>query len=552
MKKIFYYLMGAVVAFGAMACQNDIDENVTPGEGGNGEKVSFVAEIGDVTRVAIGDKEDGKYRITLDENDVLIAQYYKSDTEEWSTAYTFETTDGKNFSCETPGVSELIGKQVTINNRAVTSFCSLCGVDGFQLRANVASFGDNSNITLEVAHAVLMFESEYDVTFNTTTDGFFSIGMDCPNKQPDDNQNSITIPASEGVHYIAVNGGKEADLSYSIDDVECKEITTTFEGGKLYNLGTLEKPSAWSVVGGFQDWDAANGVKMYMEGDYFVARNVANLNGGFKFVKDASWDVSKGAKTGSARIGNRWYKVGDNNITLTDADKYDLYLHKDLEKYVIVEAGSALPEENYDYKVYMLNTINWATTNLYCWYNEDNKDTQCTGEWPGTASTTKVTFGEYEYVAFTPTGAADKYIKVIFNNGSAQTKDLSTSEIFDRDMFFEVHSKSAGKPARYIVNPESPAKAKSYTIKVKNENSWAGLNIHYWDSVAESSWPGVAMTLEGDRYVYTFGSEFDGESVDMLFNYNGDANKTNDLTDIALTCDRYFTIKKDSKEVWWE
>ena len=52
MKKIFYYLMCAVVAMGAMACQNDIDTDITPNENG-GEKVSFVAEIGEATRVAL-------------------------------------------------------------------------------------------------------------------------------------------------------------------------------------------------------------------------------------------------------------------------------------------------------------------------------------------------------------------------------------------------------------------------------------------------------------------------------------------------------------------
>ena len=34
MKKIFYYLMCAVVAMGAMACQNDIDTAITPNENG--------------------------------------------------------------------------------------------------------------------------------------------------------------------------------------------------------------------------------------------------------------------------------------------------------------------------------------------------------------------------------------------------------------------------------------------------------------------------------------------------------------------------------------
>ena len=357
MKKIFYYLMSAVVAFGAMACQNDIEDNVTPGEGGNGEKVSFVAEVGDVTRVAIGDKDDDYgYPITLDENDVLIAQYYKSDTEEWSTAYTFRTTDGKNFSCETPGVSELIGQLVTINNREVTSYCSLCGVDGIQLRANVASFGDNSNITLEVANAVLMFESEYDVTFNSTGD-LFCYDSECGMLNPANNVNSLKIPASEGVHYVAVNGGIPTTFSYSIDDVMCKEITTTFVAGKLYNLGTLDKPSAWNIRGGHNDWSTTAN-PMYLEGDYFVARNMTLTAEGFQF-NQGEWDKQIGAyqeyeqEVAKAPVGE-WYQSQYNhdsykgNIMVEDVNKkYDIYLlNSETMAYFYIAESGALPTFN--------------------------------------------------------------------------------------------------------------------------------------------------------------------------------------------------------------
>ncbi|MBQ8334790.1 MAG: hypothetical protein IJY45_01200 [Tidjanibacter sp.] len=370
MKKIFYYLMSAVVAFGAMACQNDIEENVTPGEGGNGEKVSFVAEVGDVTRVAIGDKVDGKYRITLDADDVLIAQYYKSDTEEWSTAYTFETTDGKNFSCETPGVSELIGKEVTINNRAVTSFCSLCGVDGFQLRANVASFGDNSNITLEVANAVLMFESEYDVTFNSTGE-LFSYDSECGLlNNPANNVNSLKIPASEGVHYVAVNGGIPTTFSYSIDDVMCKEITTTFEGGKLYNLGTLGKLNTeWELMGGWEgsEWTTKF---LYNEGynNIFVARNV-NVTADSEFLIRLyqSWDDKVALYEGSSAAVDYWYDAKKNsedgkfntNIGIAKG-VYDIWFDQQTYSFMIATKGKT---PAFYSVIGTINNGNWDTDN---------------------------------------------------------------------------------------------------------------------------------------------------------------------------------------------
>lgn len=347
MKKIFYYLMSAVVAFGAMACQNDVDENVTPGEGGNGEKVSFVAEVGDVTRVTIGNKEGSKYRITLDENDVLIARTY--DQGEWGTPYTFTTTDGDNFSCETPGVSELIGKEVVIYNGNDNTYCSLCGINGISLNAAVNPFEANSTIKFTIGSAVLMFESEYDVTFNTLTDGFFSICMDCPNKQPDDNQNSITIPASEGVHYVAVNGGIPTTFSYSIDDVMCKEITTTFEAGKLYNLGTLGKLNTeWELMGGWEgsEWTTKF---LYNEGynNIFVARNV-NVTADSEFLIRLyqSWDDKVALYEGSSAAVDYWYDAKKNtedgkfntNIGIAKG-VYDIWFDQQTYSFMIATKG---------------------------------------------------------------------------------------------------------------------------------------------------------------------------------------------------------------------
>ncbi|MBQ5930837.1 MAG: hypothetical protein IIX00_01100, partial [Tidjanibacter sp.] len=162
MKKIFYYLMCAVVAMGAMACQNDVDTDITPNENGS-EKVSFVAEIGEATRVDIGEKVDGKYPITLDDEDTLIVQLFNGG-ELGGTEYTFTTTDGKNFECTTTGVSELLNQVVYVYYNHL--FCSMCGIKGIDLNG-IGTLSEGEKISLGVASPVLMFESDYAVTFNS-------------------------------------------------------------------------------------------------------------------------------------------------------------------------------------------------------------------------------------------------------------------------------------------------------------------------------------------------------------------------------------------------
>ncbi len=56
-------------------------------------------------------------------------------------------------------------------------------------------------------------------------------------------------------------------------------------------------------------------------------------------------------------------------------------------------------------------------------------------------------------------------------------------------------------------------------------------NVHYWGGSSESTWPGVAMTTatgsDGNTYKV---AKIDAASTGVVFNTNGDSNKTSDLT----------------------
>ena len=346
MKKLFYILASAVVALGAMACNNEFDENTATN--GNGEKVSFVAEIGDMTRVSIGAKDDTKgYPITLDADDVLTVQLHNGG-ELGGTEYTFTTNDGQNFECTTTGVSELLTGEVYAYLGEEDTFCSFCGLDGIGLSGIGNLSGDNAKIKLEVSTAVLTFESSMDVTFKATDSSLFSCHSTCggSNYNPNEGYAEITIPAEDGVRYVAVSGGYENyTFSYSIDGIECKSIDINFQPGKIYNLGTLGKLNKeWELMGGWQgsDWTSKY---LYNEGynNIFVARNVqVKNNSAFLIRLYNSWDDKVALYENTEATVDYWYdakKNSEDNKFNTDinisAGTYDIWFDQQTFSFMI-------------------------------------------------------------------------------------------------------------------------------------------------------------------------------------------------------------------------
>ncbi len=547
--------MSAVVAFGAMACQNDVEENVTPGEGGNGEKVSFVAEIGDVTRVAIGDKDDVYgYPITLEADDVLSLRAYDQGEEKWGDPYIFTTTDGKNFSCEADGVSELIGKQVRIHNGdGNDTYCSLCGIKGINLSTIVDPFEANSTIKLDVANAVLMFESEYDVTFNTTTNGFFGITTDCPNKQTGDNHNSITIPASEGVRYIAVNGGKEADLSYSIDGVECKKIENyLFEGGKLYNLGTLEKievvetktvylvPDWWTTdeanFYAYYWFDGGNGnVLMTAEADGTYKGEIPLKATGMKFVR-LNPDYDSFGWNDETITDRVWNETDD--LVLPEGDKNYFYIQHNcwqVKDFVPVAATT---------KIYFYPDADWAQAGAWfaAKFGEEWKKLE------DDAANTGYTVYSCEYTGDAQT--VDFYrmdpAKTALSEESMWNKKTGIAmPEGDKNCYYSTGWKETGATAGYWA-ALPVVKTTTINVTAYNYSSWDASSIYLYAFAtpnAAVAWPGVKMTAgSGKTMTATIEVKyFEGDQVTFIVNNNSGAQTANGAYDIASDIEFYFT-----------
>ena len=147
--------------------------------------------------------------------------------------------------------------------------------------------------------------------------------------------------------------------------VKTYSSSATFERNVIYNMGTIgtdadsaEPVAPWAVAGAFNDW-SSDANPMTLQGDYYVLKNVTKLNffdgddegtdndHGFKFVEnEKDWRGGKGEVDASAW---EWvYEQDGVNIYVKDALEtaaYDIYLNPETRKYVVVPAGTAMPED---------------------------------------------------------------------------------------------------------------------------------------------------------------------------------------------------------------
>ncbi len=208
MKKIFYILTAAVVALGAMACENEGLENVAPEVNGNVESLSFTAAI-DNSRVAL----EGLNNVWV-KGDVVEIDGFEFVCQE----------DGVTFVGEGDGIRALIGKEVTAwYNETIDSSK---GVAGASLKGTGVLKEDGSaKLTFALQSALLKYTTAETVAFTGTA---LSAGF--------------TPSNNDGVQYIPVKADENLSVSYSVDGVTCKSITTNFEAGQIYNLGELTAP----------------------------------------------------------------------------------------------------------------------------------------------------------------------------------------------------------------------------------------------------------------------------------------------------------------------
>lgn len=347
MKRFWTIFAVALVALGVTACSEGADEQTTPAT----EGVSFYASVnmGADSRATLEKDDEGVWNTIWEGNETLAVT-----TADWSKIYSFTNSvaEPNKFTCTEEGAESLIGQQVQIvNPNAMDNVNSAKGADGINFWAQT-TFGSGATVTLETYQcAMLRYSSASEVTLtsaNASGQGMFSNG------QMDYSMTEITLPAGEEVFVPVLLG--TYTLSYSIDGAKVGTMSITTKEGKLYNLGTLDKPfvaekSEWGVVGELTGWTDNSDIAMYTTptANLFVAKNItiteAQVYTGFKIRNKGNWDgLNYGRRYYDYIMSNHWTSawVNSSDLYFTEAGSFDIYfqqINNDEAKIWLMKAG---------------------------------------------------------------------------------------------------------------------------------------------------------------------------------------------------------------------
>ena len=160
-------------------------------------------------------------------------------------------------------------------------------------------------------------------------------------------------------------------------------------------------------------------------------------------------------------------QTADINGVVLDQDHY-FVINADLS--YTMDGETPAPPTPSEIKIIAdVTATGWTNCNIYAW-NEGNY----AGGWPGTAMTLEN--GKYVWVA--PADVVGKTINIIFNNGSAQTADI-TGVVMDQSHTF-------------VVNADL-----SYSMDGETKDDAVVLGEHTWGVAGDhNGWSDTAMTAE--------------------------------------------------------
>ena len=195
--------------------------------------------------------------------------------------------------------------------------------------------------------------------------------------------------------------------------------------------------------------------------------------------------------------------------------------------------------------VYFINTNKWARVNIHKWNGK-----AAASSWPGeklTASGEKI--GEYDVYSYT--AKQGDYANIIFNSktsstdgGNAQTADLTWTA--NKYYIYNYGGKSGWytkeEAEELLVVP-----VVEETIYFVNNKKWTKVQAYAWNSTANNTWPGVALTATGEKvadydvYSYTAPQGY----VNVIFN-----NKTGETgvqsADFVWANGKYYYMDADA------
>ena len=335
--------------------------------------------------------------------------------------------------------------------------------------------------------------------------------------------------------------------------------TKRFYGAEL-DLGGTTLKKLWSadqigIIGDFNGWAEDVFMEYNAKWARFYADVEISADGGLKFRADAGWDLNWGVDCAQ----------GGDNISVA-AGKYRVYFNPvsgliefSASKYGTEEDtaanGGTEPEPTPTEKVYgLVGTING-------WGGEaDLVLAAHNGDWVA-------------YKNFTVT--ADDQFKIRVNSdwgenygadAEAEPFVLAAGETYtlvgngknmavaggSYDVYFNIATAEFVMVEAGAADPTLPSDAKGVKLYADvRAAGWDTCNLYSWGDLGDfaGGWPGAAMTLEGDYYVWAFDATAYGKSINVVLN-NGNGDQTVDLTGIVLDADVMIILTDNEGGKW--
>ena len=364
-----------------------------------------------------------------------------------------------------------------------------------------------------------------------------------------------TTAEAEAASLQLITGGGSQDI---------KAYAKRFYGFEFDKTAMVLKKS-WGadqigIIGLNGDWETDIVMEYNPKWTRFYADIEAPADTEMKFRADAGWDLNWGVDCAQ----------GGGNIAVT-AGKYRVYFNPatgliefnakayGTEEDLTGNGGGTTPEPEPEPGI---EENRWGVVGTI-------------NSWGGTPDLYMNEVGENLYARMGVTVTADDQFKVRFNNGwdinYGAAGDVEPFAVtVGEEMTLTAGGKNLSAPAgtydiyfnvvdfKMWVMPEgeTPGGVEVKALKIYGDVSATGWTACYawiWDAAGANytggNWPGEALSMEGDYYVWNVPASLMGATVNVIFS-NGEGDQTVDINGVVLSDDVVITLTDNAGGKW--